>query len=315
VSVAGLSHDLPGWMRVNVGETHAQGIVDLAFLETAVRQGDPIKALPVHVAVSCGRPSLQIGDTKLLLATWQVLVRLELDNAAIKYGSQRRVELQSGDFESKTVTKETLSTIRDHAVALGLEGRVKGTSVAASVAGSLFAKLRWNRKKTIAGTNIASSKTISEIVLIGSLGEAIAIGDPHYGDPHKKYGLLSHTYPKDVGETNTPLFVIEPKEPSAPLRITVMTSIPFDKLCFLTGDPNEKITQLARSEIERLRDAAIESHEILRRRMLRDELASRVSQNQRRTGLPVRAGEFVVMIQMFEIRPQELGEDNGAQGD
>src|SRR6266436_3032911 len=77
------------WTRVKIGETRAQGIEDLAWLRTAVRQGEPIEALPVYVTVSCARPHLKIGDVSFELATWQVLIRLELENASVKFGSRR----------------------------------------------------------------------------------------------------------------------------------------------------------------------------------------------------------------------------------
>jgi hypothetical protein len=308
------------WTRVKIGDTRAQEIADLACLETAVNQGEPIEALPIYVTVSCGRPTLLIGETRFTLATWQVLIRIELDNASIKYGSRRWVEVQRGSFQSQTMSKTALRTIREHAFALGLEARAKASvpakasMPAVGIVGSLFAKLNWRRGNALTESDTATIKATPEIVLIGQFGESIAIGDPVYGDPHKEYGLLSHAYPKDVGEDSKPLFTVEPSDPNEPMRVTVMTAVPFDKLCLLSEDSIERISQYARDEIRWRGDRALEAHEKLRRQMLRDELVNRVSRNQRGAGLPIYDGEFAVMIEMFEIRPRLGGGDSGAKG-
>ncbi|MGJ4953008.1 hypothetical protein [Bradyrhizobium sp. HKCCYLS20291] len=155
----------------------------------------------------------------------------------------------------------------------------------------------------MAQENNSTAKSISEIILIGSFGEATAIGDPDFGDPHKEHGLLSHTYPKTSSEEQSPLFVLEPETSAESMRVTLMTTVPFEKLCLLPGNTSERVAQLARTELEQRADEAVEAHEILRQQMLRDELTARVARNQREAGLPVREGEFVVMIEIFEIRP------------
>jgi hypothetical protein len=86
---------------------------------------------------------------------------------------------------------------------LGLDGHAKAT-IPPSFVGSLLAKFRWNRTKRLSEKTVGTTKAIPEIILIGPFGEAIAIGDPVYGDPHKEYGLLSHVYPKDVPEMSEP---------------------------------------------------------------------------------------------------------------
>jgi hypothetical protein len=304
------------WTRVKIGETRAKGIVDLAWFETGVRQGDPIDALPVYVTVSCGRPVLPIGDTSFKLATWQVLIRLQLENAGVKRGSYRQVKTQQGSFQSQSTSK--LLTIREHAFALGLEAGAKASVLPPNIAASIFAKLKLKTGKKLTDSTTATTKRTTEIILIGQFGEAIAIGDPVFGDPHKAYGLLSHTYPKEVREDDEPLFILEPINQNKPMLVTVMTAVPFDKLCLLSGDANERILQfarnekIARKEIVRRASEAIEAHEMLRRQMLRGELVSRVSQNQKSAGLPVRDGEFAVMVETFEIRPNVGGEAGGA---
>ncbi|MHB8271970.1 MAG: hypothetical protein ACYDD8_26240 [Bradyrhizobium sp.] len=286
--------------------------MDLASLETAVRQGEPLQALPVYVTVSCGRPSLPVGDTNFNLATWQVLVRLKLENAIVKHGSRRWVQIQKGAFQSRTSSKTTLRTIKEHAIELGAKAQAKASPTVPNIDGSIFARLKWRRRKNLDETNTATTKATSEIILIGQFGEAIAIGDPEYGDPHKEHGLLSHIYPKEVGDDSEPLFLLEPEDPNEPMRVTVMTTVPFDKLCLLSGNANDRLSQLARAEIGRRGEETVEAHEKLRQQMMRDVLAERVSRNQRKAGLPIREGEFAVMIEMFEIRPRVEGGAVGA---
>jgi hypothetical protein len=40
---------------MKIGEAHAKGSAGLAALETALRQGHAIDAVPIYVTVSCGR--------------------------------------------------------------------------------------------------------------------------------------------------------------------------------------------------------------------------------------------------------------------
>src|SRR5258708_18461957 len=105
---------------MKIGEAHAKGIADLAALETALRQGHPIDAVPIFVTVSCGRPSLAIGETKFSLATWQVLVRIDLENATIKLRSIPSIKIQARSFESQSRTKTTCLTIIEPASVLCL---------------------------------------------------------------------------------------------------------------------------------------------------------------------------------------------------
>jgi hypothetical protein len=298
---------------VKVCETRARGIEDLAWLQTDLRQGEPIDALPVYVTVSCGRPTLVIGDVSFQLATWQVLIRLDLDNASVKFRSHRKVKVQKGAFQSQSTSKKTLLTIREHARALDLEARAK-SSVSSVVAGSLLANVKLGRSSKQVETGTDTTKITKEIVLIGPFGEAVAVGDPEYGDPHKPNGLLTHDYPKDEGEEDDPLFTLQPTDSSMPMRISVMTVVPFDKLYLSSPDASAFERNLARHEIvERSKDA-IEEHEELRRQMFQDEFVDRISRNQKRAGLPVRDGEFAVMIESFEVRPIAEGTEGGTEG-
>lgn len=306
-------HNLGRWTRVKIGETRTQGIEDLAWLQTAVRQGEPITDLPVYVTVSCARPHLSVEDVSFELATWQVLIRLELENASVKFGSRRTVKVQEGHFQSETTSKTTLLTIREHAFALGLDAQAKTSGSRGSASTSIFGKLNIKRSKKLSDSGTDKTKAINEIILIGPYGEAIAIGDPEYGDPHKPNGLLSYDYPKDEGEDSKPLFALEPIDSALPMRISVMTTVPFDKLYLSSRAASAQERILAREEIHERSIEAVDAHETLRRRMFRDELASRISRNQARAGLPVRAGEFAVMIESFEIRPTVDGETGGTK--
>lgn len=297
------------WIRHKVGEAVASGIEDLAWLQTAFNQGDPIDTLPVYVTISCGRPNLQIGDINFELACWQALVRLELENANVKQGSQLKVVVQDGSFETQAVSTSKLRTIRDHAIALGLDVRANSLSTS----GSLLGKLSFNRNTHQIATDDEKTKATSEIVLIGPFGAAIAIGDPNYGDPHKPYGLLSHDYPKSNGDDIEPLFSIEPHDGKKPIRLSVITAVKFDSLYLCAKDANESDRGFARKEITDRSSEALDDYEVLRRQMFEAELRSRVSRNQRSSGFSVHDNEFVVMIEMFEIR-RRTEEDAVAEG-
>jgi hypothetical protein len=293
------------WIREKIGEAKAKGIADLAGLESDVRQGDPFDAVPIYITVACGRPSLSIEDTDFKLATWQVLVRIDLENARIKFGSILSIMAQEGSFESQSSTKTTLLTIREHAAVLEFGATGKASHDSVSLSGSMRAGLNRKQSEKTSDTATGTTKTVAEIVVIGPFGSSvIAIGDPDYGDPHKEYGLLGHRYPKERGDDIKPLFAVEPEDPDKPVKVTIMTTIPFDKLCLQPMQRNKALEELARDEITERSNEAIEEYEILRRQMLRGELASRMSQNQKKSGLAINDNEFAVMVDVFEIRPK-----------
>ncbi len=99
-----------------------------------------------------------------------------------------------------------------------------------------------------------------------------------------------------------------------PVRVSVMTVVPFDKLYLSSPDASAFERNLARDEIVERSKEAIEEHEELRRQMFQDELVDRISRNQKRAGLPVRDGEFAVMIESFEVRPRAEGMESGTEG-
>jgi hypothetical protein len=281
--------------RGPVKKFRIEGLADLAALSTFVNQGEPFGNVPIHAEVSCGRPCIKIESSEIRLGTWQVLIRFRLENAVVKFGSIRSVKLQEGMFQSDEKSNVTLRTINEHQAELGLS---VSTEVAKSVVtprGLLGLKWLWRGHATSNKTEIKTTKGSAAIILIGSFGDdAIAIGDPIYGDPHKQHGLLSHTYPDDTKENHEPLFVLEPKNPQEPMRVSILTAVPFDKLHI--ADRMDKTKELVRQGIA-------DRVEELRNQMLRDELSKRVSRNQRRGDWPTTEGEFLVTIEEFEIRP------------
>jgi hypothetical protein len=145
------------------------------------------------------------------------------------------------------------------------------------------------------------ARMASEIVLIGPFGSAIAIGSPDFGDPSNPNGLLNFRYPADDGEEGLPLFAIEPIVPDLPMRVTIMTVVPFSKLHLSSEEPSADARLSLRNEVSNRSSKALDQHEKLRRQMFRDELAHRVSRNQKQAGLQIPSGEFAVMIETFEI--------------
>jgi hypothetical protein len=246
---------------------------------------------------------LPIADDNLTLATWQILIRLELENAHIKLGSVRQIPIQEGAFESQTTSKTRILTVTEHARALSAQATARLSGSRAAFGGAFAAKFNAGRERKSDGVTTEIAKGSHEIIIVGLLGTAITIGDPEYGDPHKPHGLLCFTYPADVGDNAGPLLVIEPIDLAKPIRVTIMTTVPFGKLCLLPSAITDHVRQLAHEELEQRGREAIESHEELRNQFLHDEIAARVASNQKRAALPVQEGEFAVMIEMFEIRP------------
>src|SRR5258708_23926722 len=131
------------------------------------------------------------------------------------------------------------------------------------MSGSLLTKISKKQSKKVSDTATGTTKTTAEIVLIGPFGPSvIVIGDPDYGDPHKLYGLLGHNYPKERDDDIEPLFVIEPDDPRKSVRVTVMTTVPFDKLCLLSNERNEQLEKWAHDEIELRSKEALEDYEV-----------------------------------------------------
>jgi hypothetical protein len=292
------------WEREKIGEIRIRGIVDLAWLQTEFRQGDPFQKLPVYVTVSCGRPTLRISDATFELATWQVLVRWALKNAVVTFKSRRTIQVHEGTIKSEAVSKTILMNVKEQQAALGLDLSLKGSTSSIGFAGSILTKLAWNRKRTQTTSDTSTTRSTPDIVIVGPFGEAIAIGDPNYGDPHKPYGLLSHEYPVESGDNSEPLFTIEPLDPALPMRVSVIAAIPFSKLHFDSINMNEAARTAAHDEID---DRSSEVVEELRNQMFRNEFQTRVSRNQRQAELPVQDGEFAVMVETFEIRLRTNG--------
>ncbi|MET4085636.1 hypothetical protein [Bradyrhizobium sp. S3.5.5] len=298
--IPAIAQDRQGsWERVKIGETRVRGIVNLAWLQTEFRQGDPFQKLPVYVTVSCGRPSLRISDATFELATWQVLVRWSLENAVVSFKSRRKIQAHEGTIKSEAISKTVLMNVKEHQAALGLDLSLKGSTSSVGFAGSLFGKFLRNRKRTQTTTDTSTTRSTPDIFIVGPFGEAIAIGDPNYGDPHKPYGLLSHEYPSESGDNAEPLFMIEPLDAALPMRISVIAAIPFSKLHFESINAGEAEQKAARDEIDSRGSEVIEE---LRSQMLRDEFQTRVSRNQQKAEFPVPEGEFAVMAETFEIR-------------
>lgn len=282
----------------------AEGVFDLAALKINVRQGDSFDEIPVYAAISCGQPSLPFDDEYLQLNTWQVLMRIHLQNARIVYGSIRKHVLQAGSFESMEEGSMELQTIEQQQRRLGYGLDVKASRKSAGF-GAFFAGGGTKAvQRTQKSTHENKTKAVAEIRLFGDFGhDTIGFGDKDYGDVRLKYGFLAYEYPFD--DYDTPLFRVSPIDPSKPVRMTIYTAVPFDRL-HIDMEPRSPV--LRKGAEEELKHRGNEAVERLRRQLLVDELKTRIGRNQRGCGvLPKhREGEFVVTIEHIEIEAEPL---------
>jgi len=294
-----------------LGRRSADRIGDLAALQVTVRQGDPFEPAPVYVSVSCGRPVLTIGNNHTVrLATWQVVIRLALENARLK--SVRRVEIQKGSFASGMKSQSSMTNISQHQRQLGLDGDAALT--VSSMTGRLGAKFGLSRNKQSTDNtqvdNVAHRD--AEVLMIYKFGHGIAIGDDIYGDPYQDKGLLISEYPRPKdGEDEPPLFEVEPIDPSLPMVVTVTATVPMTKLCpllisNLRPSKGYDLPAMARGIAGEVGAAAAQGHlEALRQRMAGDALFERIAASQRPhlAGLGLAEGEIAVEIESFEMAP------------
>jgi hypothetical protein len=299
-----IKHVLHTWTRREVRTIRARDITDLAWLETDLRQGAPFDAIPVYASVVCGRPSLTIENHSFNLATWQVLVRIDLENAKIKFGSIPTVKIQIGKIPYTT---------KYHARTLGLSVGAEMSQNVRRVDGSLVAESSQEQNEHQSDM-VGTIDITTDVILIGRYGESVVtIGHPDYGDPDNHHALLSHNYPKERGDDIKPLFVLQPIDADAPIRITMTTTVPFEKLCPISIDSvemNERREKLVRDAVQRrsnrtIKDyeKAIKDYEMLRKQMMRDEFSRRAAQNQKKAGIRIAENEFAVVIDIFEIKP------------
>ena len=153
--------------RVAIHKTKVEGIADLAAFSTFINQGAPFGSVPVSIEVSCGRPSLQIEDNHITLATWQVLIRLELENCQVKQGSVRRVAIQEGSFRLHGSSTSNVRSIRQHAAALGADIIVGISDLRYAISTGLFAKWKKSWGESSSRNQSKSVKWSTDIILIG----------------------------------------------------------------------------------------------------------------------------------------------------
>ena len=283
----------------------AEGVFDLAALRINIRQGDSFDEIPVYAAISCGKPTLPFDDEYLQLNTWQVLMRLQLGNARIVHGSIRKCVLQQGSFESTDEGKVELKTIDQQQRKLGYGIEAKISWASAMFSGLLRGHGNKDVRRTHKVSNENTTKAVKEIRLFGDFGQnTIAFGDKDYGDVRREYGFLAYEYPFDEEGNESPLFRLEPIDPAEPVRLTILTAVPFDRLHIDMELRSHLLRKSAEYELEGRGNDAVER---LRRQMLADEMKTRIGRNQRScAALPKhRDGEFVVAIEQIEIFPEQ----------
>lgn len=311
--------------RRNVVHHGADRIEDLAALEVGVRQGDPFHEIPVRAYVSCGRPTLQIGEHIVGLAVRQVMIRVELENAEMPPSLVRRVSIQEGEYQTATQGKAVTRSARETKTNIG--GELSGSASAAARDGT--AKLTAGANRESRNGNEAQEETSTQIrptiLLIADAGRnTIAIGHAELGDP-RQGGLLYSIYPQPGKEDDEEhaLFALRPLDQTKPIRVTVTTAVPSGKLQLeqIEG-PKRKIwsrkskpdDDAAKSQLKKRGKAVVNQHiEELRVRMVGDELQRRIVRNQadalRLLGL--NDGEFAVSIESFELWPQGFCAEGG----
>jgi len=160
-------------------------------------------------------------------------------------------------------------------------------------------------RRTHKVSNENTTKAVKEIRLFGDFGQnTIAFGDKDYGDVRREYGFLAYEYPFDEEGNESPLFRLEPIDPAEPVRLTILTAVPFDRLHIDMELRSHLLRKSAEYELEGRGNDAVER---LRRQMLADEMKTRIGRNQRScAALPKhRDGEFVVAIEQIEIFPEQ----------
>lgn len=294
-----------GWRRQKSEQVTARAIDRLAAFSAGLRQGGPSDDIPIYVDVSCGRPVLRIANQTYVLATRQVMVQVRLEeNATYQTGSAVEHVVQEGEFlvgEDLATSRTTEGSVKGGAeldVKLSLVDPKAGLDVA--VGGK--ASTNTEAKKD------TQAKRHPKIVLmaalgVGSKGGPIVIGHDRYGDPRMEDGLLIHNYPPGQ-DSAPPLLKVVPIDPTKPMRVTIFTTVPANKLRMFEDDTPQAASSAVKETAEASSNVAVAEYNKLRRRMMADLVAQSARRQQRAGGFTADEGELVIAMETFEIHPE-----------
>jgi hypothetical protein len=299
------------WRRTQIASLSAEDIADLAYFYSSVQQGDSFEELPVYCEVSCGRPTLPIGQRSFELNTWRIILRIHLKNAQIKENSMYVSQpLQRGEVRMSEESITQFREVRDYGRGINLKADITPQVVSIAL-GALF---RFGATRRAATTRSRLASTQIDITLMDTAGEnALGIGHPDFGDPRHPMSLLKGSYrceSRDSAKRHLevdPMFILEPIDPTQPMEMTIFSTVPLSRLCVLGQDRNTIAQDLEAIDehVVKLSAKVEEDYiEALRQQMLQREIGIRLAENQQRAGLPVRNGEFIVHLQTTQIDPR-----------